>query len=150
MGYKVAVVGATGKVGRHPLPANGSAAGLYGSPHRATRPFGHGLTPGKTDLSLRSRGQRSCGHRFDVRGRVHQRQFTIAGCERFFQANLGQLIGQAVAQPGVLGHGKPVALRQRQYKVIGVEGLQGGKGEADQAVDGRLWRRAKTAGCAWF
>jgi len=56
---------------------------------------------------------------------VHQRQFAVRRGRCLRHAHLWALIHQAVAQQAVFRHGKAMAGRQRQNKVIGVKGLQG-------------------------
>jgi hypothetical protein len=50
-----------------------------------------------------------------------QGQFTIAGTRGFQQAQKRYLLLKASSQHGVLGHGEPVPIRQRQDKPSGVK-----------------------------
>ncbi len=57
----------------------------------------------------------------DVVGCMGQCQLTIAGAWGFQQAQKRYLPLKALPQHGVLSHGKPVPLRQRQNKTGGIK-----------------------------
>ena len=51
-------------------------------------------------------------------------QLRVGGARRNVQPNPG-VCSDALAKGGVLGHRKPVPVRQRKYEVIAIEGLHG-------------------------
>ncbi len=121
---RIGMVRAARQVARHALP-QGIASSRHGGAHRAAGPLGHGGTPRKADFPLQGGLQSPGAHPLDVGGRVHQRQLAITGGWGLLHLDDGQLLCEAVTQPAVLAHRKPVALGQRQDKVVGVVSVHG-------------------------
>ncbi|WP_230677142.1 hypothetical protein [Ralstonia solanacearum] len=69
-----------------------------------------------------------------------QQQRIVPGARRFVQDEPRHLGRNAFAQQAVLAHRKPVAWRQRQDEVIGIEGLHEHAGShcSEKLADGRI------------
>jgi hypothetical protein len=130
---------------RHTFLHRGTAR-LDGGAHRPPRARGHRLTPGKSDLTHDLRIDLPRSDALDIGGRMHQRQFTIAGRWRLGEPDLRQAGGDAIAQQPVLGHRKPVPRWQRKHELVGIERLHGrGRLSFSGGKTGKraLWRRVR-------
>ena len=105
------VVGAARQLRGHALGQRGARGSDRGA-HRPPAAHHHALAPGKADLALRRGRQRALRDRVDVVGRVHQRQFTIAGRIGLGRAKAGAFGLHPVAQQFVLRHREAVRRRQ--------------------------------------
>jgi len=119
---RVSMVGTTCQAGTYPS-AQCRARSRHRGANRAPCPLRHGLTPRKTDLSRHRSSHRSVRYRFNVSGRMHQKQLRIAGSGGLQQLNRWKVVRNRVTQHGVLRHREAVALRQRKHELIAVKRL---------------------------
>jgi len=63
------------------------------------------------------------GNGVDIALRMGQGQFSIGRGRRHLQGHAGQVGGHGITQQAVLGHGKTVALGQRQHELVCVIGM---------------------------
>jgi hypothetical protein len=116
------VVRAAGNVGGDTF-AQRRAAGCDGRADRSARAFDHRGAPWKPDLAHGLRIDGTIADGAHVGWAVNQGQFAIGGRVGPHELNAAHLMGQALAQQLVLGHGKPVTRRQRQHEFRGIEDL---------------------------
>ena len=116
----VGVVRAAGQVGGDTFFAR-HAGGGNACAHRPFGALGHCRAPGKPNLPNHGGFGGSLRNRRDVILGVGQGQLGVRRRQRFAQVDIGQLLGELVAQHAVLGHGETVALWQGQNKLVGIE-----------------------------
>ena len=127
------MMGATRQIGRQAF-AHGAARSHDCGTTGAAGALDHSWRPWKTNFALLRRAQAAGDHRLDVGRGMDQGQLAIAHRIGQGQTQLRQLLAQALAQPLVLAHGKPMPrweLLNVGAGVINVHGPRLSRFEAD-------------------